>query len=138
MDLLYFWIGASITFLIIEMVTATFYGLSLAIASATVALYVWYTKETSLDVMQGVIFACLTFVASYTLPRLLVPWIWEENPQWADIYIGQTRKVKWSGDEYKVTLDGVDYTIESEDEINTGDKVKILAIKGIGFVVKKI
>ncbi len=52
MDLLYFWIGAIILFLIIEMLTATFYGLSLAIASSTVALYVWLTHETSLDIIQ--------------------------------------------------------------------------------------
>jgi membrane protein implicated in regulation of membrane protease activity len=37
MSILYFWIAASIVFLIIEMLTATFYGLSLAIASAIVA-----------------------------------------------------------------------------------------------------
>jgi hypothetical protein len=43
MDILYFWLGAFIFFLILEFITATFYGLALSIASAAVALYVWYT-----------------------------------------------------------------------------------------------
>jgi len=42
-ELLLFWIGAGIVFLIIEMITAAFYGLSLAIASFIVACYVWIT-----------------------------------------------------------------------------------------------
>ena len=38
---LLFAIGAGIIFLLVEMVTATFYGLSLGIAAFIVAFYVW-------------------------------------------------------------------------------------------------
>lgn len=39
-NLLLFWIGTGIIFLIIEMLTATFYGLSVAIAAFVLAVYV--------------------------------------------------------------------------------------------------
>lgn len=43
MSILLFWIGLGIVFLIVEVATATFYGLALSLASAIVALYVWIT-----------------------------------------------------------------------------------------------
>ncbi len=41
-----------IIFLIIEALTATFYGLSLAIASGAVALYVWSQGLMEIDIIQ--------------------------------------------------------------------------------------
>lgn len=137
MELLYFWIGAVIIFLIIEMLTATFYGLSLAIASGIVALYVYFTKETSLDIMQWVLFAGITFLASFTLPRLLIPGDGKPNPQGMDIYIWEKRKVKKVGDTFKITLDGVDYTVLGDD-IAAGDQVQTVEKKGAGFIVEKV
>lgn len=43
MPLLYTWIALIIGFLIIEVLTATFYGLSLALSGTIVALYVYST-----------------------------------------------------------------------------------------------
>ena len=138
-NLLYFWVGTAILFLIIEMLTATFYGLSLAIASWIVAVYVWYMQEASLDIIQGVIFASITFLASFTLPRLLIPWGGAESvSQWIDTYIWQKRKVKLQGDALKITLDGVDYPIENEDEVQVWDQVEIVGTHSIGFIVKKV
>jgi hypothetical protein len=52
MSILLFWIGSVVLFLIIEMLTATFYGLSLALASAIVATYVYFMGETVFSVTQ--------------------------------------------------------------------------------------
>lgn len=137
MDLLYFWIGTIIIFLIIEMITTTFYGLSLAIASSAVALYVWLTHETSLDIIQWGIFATIAFLSSFTLPRLLIPKSDHEDVQWIDMYIGQKRKVKKVWDALKISLDGVDYTVEWED-IAAWDQVEVVKKKWIGFIVNKV
>lgn len=136
MELFYFWIGAFIFFLIIELVTATFYWLALSIASAVTAFYVWYFGADALDVTQGVIFALTAFIASYFLPRLLTPTSDHEAPQWIDLYIGQKRKLKKVGDSFKISLDGVDYLVEWDD-IGAGDQVEVLRKKGAGFVVAK-
>ncbi|MBP9779393.1 hypothetical protein KBD33_02080 [Candidatus Gracilibacteria bacterium] len=137
MELLYFWVAVAIVFLIVEMLTATFYGLSLALASGVVAVYVWYTGEISLDIVQGVIFASITFLASYTLPRLLVPGSGEPNLQGMETYIGLKRKVKSQGDTLKITLDGVDYIVEGDD-IEVGKQVEIVGVHGAGFSVKNV
>ncbi len=51
-SLLYFWLGAGIIFLIVEMITATFYGLSLALAAFAVAGYVYLTHDIALSLIQ--------------------------------------------------------------------------------------
>lgn len=137
MELLYFWIGAFVFFLILELVTATFYGLALSLASALTWLYVWYTGVGEIDIIQAVIFACTAFIASYFLPRFLTPSTDHETPQWVDIYIGQKRKVKKVGESFKISLDGVDYLVEWDD-IGAGDQVEVLKKKGAGFVVTKV
>lgn len=54
-----------------------------------------------------------------------------------DIYIGQKRKVKKVGENFKISLDGVDYLVEWDD-IGAGDQVEVLKKKGAGFVVTKV
>jgi hypothetical protein len=55
------------------MLTTTFYGLALAIASFFVAVYVFLSSETEVSLIQGIIFALTSFLISYFLPRFLTP-----------------------------------------------------------------
>ena len=71
MSVLLFWIGAGIVFLIVEALTATFYGLALALASAIVALSVWVMNDTSFTLIQGKIFALTSIAFSFFLPNYL-------------------------------------------------------------------
>jgi len=93
------------------MITAAFYGLSLAISAFIVAFYVWIFGDQGVSIIQGLIFAISSVIASYALTRIFSSSL-PETPQGLDIYIGQSRKVKKVGDDYKVTLDGVDYFVE--------------------------
>lgn len=136
MSILYFWIAAAIIFLIIEMVTTTFYGLSLAIASAFVAVLVYLIWDTTFTILQGIVFAVLSLIFAFVLPKLLSPQD-PHMPQWADQYIGQIRTIKKVGGEWKIALDGVDYLAESEDELSAGDKVEIIWHHGVTMQVKK-
>lgn len=118
------------------MVTATFYGLSLAIAAGIVAGWVFATGESGFTITQGAIFAIGSIIFAYVLPRLLIS-KQEDRPQGADIYIGEKRTVKKQSGEFKISLDGVDYNIHTEDEISAGDKVEIIGHKGTSMKVKK-
>lgn len=136
-SLLIFWISISIIFLIVEMVSVTFYGLALAVAAATTALYVWLTGATTVDVIQGVIFVTMSLLASYFLPKLLTSST-PDKPQGLDIYIGETRKVKKVGDSYKIALDGVDYLVRSADDLEIGDMVEVIGHQGSSIKVQKV
>ncbi len=118
MTILYFWIASAIIFLIIEMMTATFYGLSLALSSAIVAAYVYVSNDSSITIIQGSIFALLSLTFALLLPKVLRSSL-PDTPQGADKYIGEIRSVKKSGDEYKISLDGVEYLIDSEDVLTS-------------------
>ena len=72
-SLVIFWISIGIGFLIIEMITVTFYGLAISLAAFVTALYVWYMELTEVTILQGMIFAVISFCASYFLPKLLTP-----------------------------------------------------------------
>jgi membrane protein implicated in regulation of membrane protease activity len=137
MSVLLFWIGAGIVFLIVESLTATFYGLALALASAIVALSVWVMNDTSFTLIQGLIFALTSIAFSFFLPNYLKS-SKPDMPQWMDKYLGMKRSVKKVGTDMKISLDGVDYLIESEDEIVVGDKVKIRGHQWVSMKVDKL
>ncbi len=137
MSILYFWIATAIIFLIIEMLTSTFYGLSLAIASAIVASMVYTFSDNSFTILQGAVFATASLLFALILPRLLTS-SEPDVPQGSDRYIGEKRSVRKISGDMKISLDGVEYLIESEDEIGSGDRVEIIGHKGISMKVKKI
>ncbi|NRH20763.1 hypothetical protein HOO68_01820 [Candidatus Gracilibacteria bacterium] len=130
-SLLIFWIAVGIGFLIIEMITVTFYGLAISLAGFITALYVYYFGGEDVTIIQGLIFAVVSFLASFFLPRYLSSQV-EEKAQGLDSYLGETRKVKKVGEDFKVVLDGVDYFIDI-DGVKVGDKVELTSRKGSIF-----
>ncbi|MBS9783898.1 hypothetical protein KGV55_00960 [Candidatus Gracilibacteria bacterium] len=128
-----FWIGAGIVFLIVEIFSAAFYGLSLAIAAFIVALYVGFTNEADITILQGAIFAVIATIFSYFLPKWLTP-EYKEVRQGLDVYIGTHKKIKQVGEDLKISLDGVDYIVIGDDEpLRPDQEVKIVARKGSIF-----
>ena len=130
------WIAIAIFFLIIEMVTATFYGLSLALSAAIVAIVTYIIQEPTLTILQGWVFAIASLIFALIIPKLLIS---HEpiTPQGADKYIGQIRSTKKVGGEFKISLDGVDYLVDSDEELVAGDKVEVVGHKGASMKVKK-
>ena len=137
MNILYFWISIALIFLIIEFSTATFYGLALSLAAWVVALYVFFMRDMELSILQGIIFALMSLVFAYTLPKMLSSST-PDVPQGFDRYLGEKRSVKKTAGELKISLDGVEYIVESDDDIVAGDKVEVIGHKGTGMKVKKI
>jgi len=130
-SLLTFWIAAGVIFLIIEMLTTTFYWLALAVASFLVGVFVFFTHDITVSIIQWVIFAWTSFIVSYFLPRMLTP-EHTEKAQWLDMYLGEIRKVKKVWEDYKVMLDGVNYIIDIDD-VKIGNTVKLTSRKGSVF-----
>lgn len=118
------------------MFTATFYWLSLALSSAIVAFYVYFSWDTSHQVIHAAIFVIGSALFAYFLPKFLISKI-PDKPQWLDEYIGMIRTIKKVGTEMKIVLDGVDYPIDTDDEVKVGDKVKITGHQGISLKVEK-
>lgn len=137
MNILYFWISVALIFLIIEFSTATFYGLALSLAAWVVALYVFSVWDMELSILQGIIFALMSLVFAYILPKVLASQS-PEVPQGFDKYIGEKRSIKKITGELKISLDGIDYVVESDDDIGSGDKVEVIGHKGTGMKVKKV
>jgi|JI10StandDraft_1071094.scaffolds.fasta_scaffold480679_2 membrane protein implicated in regulation of membrane protease activity len=137
MELLYTWLGLTAFFLILELLTATFYGLSLSFAAWVTAIYVLISHETDFSLVQGVVFVVSSGIFAYILPKILVSKA-PDLPQGLAEYTGMTRAVKKVGNELKIVLDGVDYPIETDDDIKPSDKVKITGHKGIALIVKKL
>lgn len=137
MELIYFWSGVVVAFIILELLTSTFYGLSLALAAGVVSFYVFFTKEGELSLIQGLIFVVASAIFAYFLPKYLSSSM-PDVPQGVDRYIGEKRSVKKIAGDLKISLDGVEYLIDAEDEIVAGDKVEVLWHKGVSMKVKKV
>jgi len=137
MSLLYFWIAVAIIFLIIEFLTVTFYGLALSLSAGIVVLYVAFTGELEFSLTQAFIFATMSAVFAYFLPK----WLSSKDPdvpQWADRYLGERRTIKKMSGDYKISLDGVDYMAYADEDIVVGDRVEVIWHKGAGMKVKKV
>lgn len=137
MDIWLFWIGIGIAFLIVELLTATFYGFSLAIASFCVAIYAYVCGVQNIDSIQALIFLIISVICSIFLPKLLTNSIKENVVQWLDVHIGTKHRIKQSGEDFIVMLDGVRYLVVSDEELENRDFVKIIERKGSIFVVEK-
>ena len=136
MELLYTWLALAALFLIVEFATATFYGLSLSFAASVTTLYVLISHETSFTLIQWMVFLVASAIFAFVLPKMLISKV-PDVPQGADKYIGEKRIAKKVGWDLKISLDGVDYLVESANEIEAWDKVEICGHKGITMQVKK-
>lgn len=136
-EILLFWIGLVVGFIIIEFFTATFYGFALSLAAGVVAIYVYFSGDTDFEILHAVIFVLASTVFAYFLPKLLISRS-PDVPQWWDRYIGEKRTVKKTWGDLKISLDGVEYLIDSSDDIVAWDKVQVLWHKGVSMKVKKI
>ncbi len=137
MELLYSWLAIAALFLVVELITATFYGLSISFAAGVTALYVLISHETSITLVQWGVFVLASAIFAYILPKMLVSNA-PDVPQWTDKYVWEKRTVKKVGGDLKIALDGVDYLLESDDEIESGDKVEVVWHKWSSMKVKKV
>lgn len=124
------YIAVGIIFLIIEILTTTFYGLAISLTAFVLALFVGMTGDTDFTIVQGIIGVIAASVFAYFLPKYLnsdTP----DRPQGLDQYIGRKVKIKIIGDNLKVSLDGVDYLVESDEALLPKDeaRVEIISIR---------
>ncbi len=81
--------------MIIELITATFYGFALALAAFAVAIYTAFVPTAQVDIIQGSIFVVVAIIASYLFPKFFRAATGDqEKPQGLDIYIGESRRVR--------------------------------------------
>ncbi len=88
-------------------------------------MYVFFSHDVQFQIAHAVIFTLGSVLFAYFLPKMLqsdAP----SMPQGSDRYIGEKRSVKKSGGDYKISLDGVEYLIESDEDITPGDTVEII------------
>ncbi|MFZ4461902.1 MAG: NfeD family protein [Patescibacteria group bacterium] len=125
-ELLVFWLSVGVFFLMIEMFTGTLYGLSISLAGFILAVYVYFTGETSVGIVQAIILAVTSGVFCYFFPKWFASKPGEELKIGIDRSVGETFVLKQSRDEYKIVIDGVDYLVDSRsvtDGFATGKKV---------------
>lgn len=126
-NLFYIYLASGVFFLLIEMLTATFYGLSVGIACFILALYVSMTGDTTVTIAQGVILVVISGVLAYFLPKYLKP----NTPDFKsglDAHIGQSFRLERVGSDWKVKIDGVDYLVDEDSEtpdFAVGRKVRL-------------
>ncbi len=126
-NLFYIYIAAGVLFLLIEMMTATLYWLSVSIACFVLALYVYVTGDTTMTVIQWLFLAGISASFSVALPKWLKPNT-ENLKSGLDAHIGKTFHLERIGSDWKVKIDGVDYLIEDDSEtpeFEAGKKVRL-------------
>ncbi|MDD5213841.1 MAG: hypothetical protein PHG82_05435 [Candidatus Gracilibacteria bacterium] len=140
MELAYIWFGAGILFLIIEILTFTFYGLSLALASFLLACMVYLNGDSSFTIVQGLIFVFLSGIFAILFTKYLRPKT-KAKSVGLDVYIGSIHKLEKIGDDWKIKVDGVDYLVDDDSivvDFGVGKKVKILEHNSGSFKVELV
>ena len=136
MEIIYSWLAIAMLCVMIELLSATFYGFSVALAATVTAIYAYFSGENEFSLIQASIFFVASGFFAYFLPKILVSHA-PDLPQWADRYVGEKRSVKKAWGDLKISLDGVDYLIEWDDTIVAGDKVIVTEHKGVSMIAKK-
>ncbi|MDD4152072.1 MAG: hypothetical protein PHR68_05640 [Candidatus Gracilibacteria bacterium] len=138
MELYYIWFGVGIIFLIVEILTVTFYGLSLALASFIVASIVYLNGDNNFTIFQSIVFVITSIIFALIFTKFLRP---KKVAQvfGLDNYIGTYHKLEKIGNDWKLKIDGVDYLIDDDcinDTFSVGKKIKIISHKSGSFVVE--
>lgn len=136
MELLYGWLAITALFLIVEIISSTFYGLSISFAAGVTAIYVLISHDVKLTLVQWIIFVVASGIFAYVLPKMLISKA-PDIPQGGDKYVWEKRTARKVWGDLKISLDGVDYLVEADDEIEAWDKVEVLGHKGSSMKVKK-
>lgn len=126
-ELFYIYLASGVFFLLIEMLTATFYGLSVGLACFILAVYVYITGDSSITIVQWVLLAIASLLLAYFLPKWLKPH-GEVLKSWLDAHIGKSFRLERVGSDWKVKIDGVDYLVADESEtpdFKAGKKVRL-------------
>lgn len=132
-NLFYLWLASGVFFLLIEILTVTFYGLSISIASFVLAAYVYFTGDADVTIAQGFILAIVSGVFAYFFPK------WFNVPKnkmlksGLDAHLGHTFHLERVGNDWKVKIDGVDYLVDDDcvaDEFAPKQKVRLDGHKG--------
>ncbi len=135
-DILIFWLSVGVFFLMIEMFTATLYGLSISLAGFILAAYVYFTGEANVSIAQAIILVVASGIFSYFFPKWFASRDSESLKIGLDRSIGETFVLKSVGSEFKIVVDGVDYLVETNcitQDFATGKKV-ILEAQNHGMV----
>lgn len=125
--LFYIYLASGVFFLLIEMLTATFYGLSVSVACFVLALFVYITGDTTMTIAQGIILVMVSGSFAYFLPKWLKPST-KDFKTGLDAHIGQSFRLERVGTDWKVKIDGVDYLIDDESatpDFEVGKKVRL-------------
>lgn len=133
-----FWSVVWVAFIIIELLTYTFYWFALSIWAFTVAVYEYFAQDSGLNIAQVLIFAIVSSIIAYTFAKIFSAKKNQDVIQWLDIYIWQIHKIDLVHKDLKITLDWVQYIISSDDELQEWDNVKIIGRKGSLFIVEKV
>lgn len=140
MELYYIWFWVGIIFLIVEVLTFTFYWLAMAIASFIVALIVYLNWDTSFTIFQSLVFIFIAtwfslFAVKYLRPKKISKAVWLDSYIWANV------KLEKVGDDWKIKIDWVDYLIDDDsisDIFEVWKKVKIIGHNSWSFKVELI
>lgn len=112
-ELFYAWLAVAVLALIIEMFSGTLYGLSFSLSGFLLAIYVAVTQDTQLTLTQALIFAVTGAAFCFVFPKLFNR-AGAGFKQGLDAVVGKTFPLKKVGDDFKVTVEGVDYLVNPD------------------------
>lgn len=127
----YFWAAVAVLFLVVEVVTGTFYGLAVALAAFITAGFALAAGTQDWTLPQFLVF----FGASVVLCVVLPGWFSGRSKAPAvglEATVGRSAKLRKAGEHWKVEIDGVPYLVHESSEkpgFSEGASVKVTGVK---------
>lgn len=132
------WIFMAVIFIILELITATFFLVWFGVGSLVAAVLNYFGFDIYVQFSAFVIVSVILILSTRRFANRITPESSKKTT--AERLIGKTAKVARQIDDntYVVNVSGEEWSAHTNDSVNVGDSVKVVGINSIILIIEKI
>ena len=132
------WIFVAVIFIILELITATFFLVWFGVGSLVAAVLNYFGFDIYVQFSAFAIVSVILILSTRKFANRITPDSSKKTT--AERLIGKTAKVERQIDDntYVVNVSGEEWSAHTNDSVNVGENVKVVGINSIILIIEKL